>query len=286
MISLQPREQFTIVRQLGDHTDPTTYFVQAVVRNSIDDKLLKTLNLTAKGNDRFKGLYEVPADISGLGFYIDITTSVYTDNTYTTKASTYSDENETYLVFDRIMGLGTGGGGGPDVDYKKIQAMFDKLAAALPTFKETDLQPILNVLAQVRTDISNIVIPEHEKMNYDPILQQIDHIENTIVAAIAQKEVTEKTDLQPIMDAIEQKEPDLSAVTTAVGKVQKSVDTLSKSIADENDNRENLASTKLQHLSESVLPMLSTPTAPVKTPKQPIRKSAQDRAMRLLNPIP
>ena len=77
MIQLRPTETFTIVRVLGDTVDTATYFVQAIIRNSNTGKIIDTINLTDKGNRRFTGNWEVAADVSGEGFYIDITTTVY-----------------------------------------------------------------------------------------------------------------------------------------------------------------------------------------------------------------
>ncbi len=52
-MQLNPHEQFTIVRQIEDHTDSSTYYVRAVVRNAKPDALLATVNLTDQGSRRF-----------------------------------------------------------------------------------------------------------------------------------------------------------------------------------------------------------------------------------------
>lgn len=247
MISLQPQEQFTIVRQLADHTDPTSYYVQAVIRNSISGETLQTLALNDIGNGRFTKLYEVPADVSGLGFYIDITTSVYTDVDHTTKAPNYGDTNDQYLVFDRTP-KGSGGGGA-DVDYKKIQKMFDKAVEAIPKLKELDLTPLVGMLAEVKKEISSIEMPEIEKINHGPVLDAIEGIEKKITKAISDKKVTPETNLNPLIEKLEylmKKEPNLEKVTKFLSEIQKVLTDYVKKY----EIRES-AKTKLKAIQES-----------------------------------
>lgn len=124
-MQLKPYEYFTISRGLEDHTDSTTYYVRAVIRNARTDALIVTLNLIDSGDGhRFTKEWQVPGDPSGLGFYVSIQTSVYTDSGYTTKASNYGDKLDTYLVAERYI---------PQVsetftkiDYKKITEMVVK----------------------------------------------------------------------------------------------------------------------------------------------------------------
>src|SRR5574337_612585 len=100
-MQLEPREYFTIARGLEDYTDSTTYYVRAVIRNARTDALIDTVNLTDNGNRRFTKAWQVPADPSGLGFYIIVTTTVYTDSGYTTKAENYLERFEEHLVQNR-----------------------------------------------------------------------------------------------------------------------------------------------------------------------------------------
>src|SRR3954470_5696834 len=105
---LQPQGNFTIVRQIANHLDSDTNYVQAVIRNAYTDAIIDTLDLTDKGGQRFKKDWQVPADPSGQGFYISVVTSVYTTSGYTTKNSNYGDEENTYLVQDRVLARGGG----------------------------------------------------------------------------------------------------------------------------------------------------------------------------------
>lgn len=288
MISLQPREQFTIVRQLGDHTDPTTYYVRAFVRNSIDDTILKTINLTDKGGNRFKAIYEIPADISGFGFYIDITTSVYTDDTYAVKSTTYLDENETYLVFDRIVRPGGNGGGGADVDYKKIQKMITKaendIIEAFPEMKETNLEPMMLALNEMSTAISKIKPEKADKVNLTPVIMAITTAQKAVIEAIANKEVTDPTDLSPVMDAIESKEVDLSSVVEPVQNLKTAIEKFIKEMNTMQASTDENAKGKLERLTSAVLPILSGNDGKVEKKKE-VDTPEDNRAQRLLTTL-
>lgn len=123
MLQLNPQEQFVVVRQIGNHNDTETYFVRAVIRNAKTDALIDTLDLEDRGDYRFAKTWLVPKDSSGNGFWISIVTSVYTTDSYDTKAENYSDEETTYLVQERYIfnpnyPIPTGGS---DINYKKIR---------------------------------------------------------------------------------------------------------------------------------------------------------------------
>lgn len=284
MLSLQPREQFTIVRQLGDHTDPTVYYVQATVRDSIDDSVLEVLNLVNTGSNRFKAIYEVPSDVSGLGFYIDINTSVYDDSGYTSKASTYSDENESYLVFDRITRPG-GSGGGMDVDYKKIQKMLDALRKSMKDPKEFDTKPIMAAIMGVEEKVEAIIpaFPKPSELNLDPVIKQILTTEKTIITAIDEKEVTPETNLSPVLEAIEEKTTDFSGLEEKVAGLQNTIEGHIAQVGEKEASEEETSSEKLSQIHESIMPILSK-TKPVKEKKPIVDKGEvlKTRAQSLL----
>lgn len=284
-ISLQPQTDFTIVRQLGDHTDSSTYYVQAVIRKSVDDSILKTVNLTDKGNGRFKTDYRVPADVSGQGFYLDITTSVYSDSGYTTKADTYSDENETYLVYDRTKGSGGGGGGGgADVDYKKIQKMIDGLVEKFP---KTKLKGVSTLLEDIKAGIVRLgdkmdmeEPEEKEEIDFAPVLSAIETSKKEVVKAIEDKDVTPETILDDVIEAINNKETDLSGI-------DQKLDTLSQAleahVEDFNDKYEEgaIAKEKLSQMAG-----IFGGQTPIELPKKkemvPEVNPLQERVKRLL----
>lgn len=106
--------------------DVTLYFVRAVLRDTQSSTILQTLNLknVSSTPNRYTGVFSPVSDPSGLGRMIDITISVYTDSGYTTLSNNYQILQLNYTVLQPwIQGLGTGGG--LNIDYEKLQKMFD-----------------------------------------------------------------------------------------------------------------------------------------------------------------
>lgn len=184
MIQLHPKETFTIVRQIEDHTDSGTYYVQAVVRNAKTDVLLDTINLDDKGDRRFSKSYIVPADPSGEGVWISILTSVYTDSGYTTKSQGYADKMESYLVqarpvFNPNYPIPTG----PDIDYKRIKAIVEEeITKARP--KEVDLSDVINSVKQVQGQVTVVknIINSQKPTDISPISNSLDGVSSLIKA--------------------------------------------------------------------------------------------------------
>jgi len=209
-VILQPQSSFPIVRQISNHLDATAYYVRAVVRNA-DGDTIDTVNLDSKGSQRYQSRYRVPVDSSGQGAYISIITSVYTDAGYTTKSENYGDEENTYLVFDRVLG-GRGGSGGGNLDIGTIRrVMAEELEKAKPEEKpeepeEVEVEkpdtttPKLDQLAEAITGLQTAIskIPT-EKFDATDIKQAME----TIYSSILDKEVTPVTDLAPAMEAID-----------------------------------------------------------------------------------
>lgn len=237
-ITLNPREIFTIVRQLQDHTDSATYYVRAVIRNSRTDAVIKTIDLFDKGSRRFTAPWDVIADVGGLGTFIDITTSVYTDSAYTTQSGSYGDENETYLVYDRSK-QGSGGGSGgwsPEVDYKKIKTMLDTAIKSIkfPKFPEMPEMPEIPEFPEIEIDLSGIsgqleeiktmidAIPEAPKLDLEPVLDAIIESEDRLIDAVSALPEPPATDLTPVLEAIRGLDPSdtVEALKTVVSKME------------------------------------------------------------------
>lgn len=176
MIQIQPQEQFPIVRKLGIPNDSNTYYVRAVLRNSITGVIIQVnglnyVNLTDTGSQRFAKTISAPTDPSGNGLYVDITTSVYTDSGYTTLAfDTYSDELSSYLIQQRWnMALGMGGGGGEGISYKKIREIVKEEVSKI---EEVDLSGVKGAIVAVAEQITKL--PKPEKLDLSPVLKKID----------------------------------------------------------------------------------------------------------------
>lgn len=184
MNQISPQEPLPLVYLLSDPTDTATYYVRAVLRDSGTNTVIATINLTNQGNRRFSAVTQAPNDASGLGRYIDITVSVYTNSNYTTKSDNYQEEMTKYLVQTRwSLAFGGGGGGGSDIDYKKIREInLDILKSLLeqippstpqPVNVEVKLTPILEKLKKLADDLTDLKNKDITIPNYDNALSLI-----------------------------------------------------------------------------------------------------------------
>lgn len=215
MLTLQPQNYFTLVRQISNHLDAATYYVQAVIRNAYTDATIATLQLTDKGGQRFKYDWMVPADPSGQGFYISVVTSVYTDSGYTTKSPNYGDDENTYLIQDRILVGRVGGMGGPDtfeirnMIAAEMATFFEKYKALEASTKddmtETEQAEPMR-WEEVLTALSAIqgIVSEDKSVDFSGVMSKMDEIS----VAVRDKEVTPETNLSPILDLIDRYEID------------------------------------------------------------------------------
>lgn len=157
MIQLRPGESFPITYRISDPSDTGTYYVQAKIYNSRTNSLLATVNLADQGNGRFQNNYQVPGDSSGQGFYIDINVNVYDDSGYTSKSANYQQENRQYLVQERVNPFRFGGGGGADIDYKRIAKIISEVVA---TIKFPDMsakmQEVYDCVKELETQCDSI----------------------------------------------------------------------------------------------------------------------------------
>lgn len=209
---LRSQRNFTIVRQLADHTDTSTYYVRCVIRDSFTDEILATLDLDSKGNQRFSKTWLVAPDISGQGRDISIVTSVYTDSAYTTKSSNYGDEENTHIIENANF---TGGGvsmGGGKLDsatirrifveeFKKIKEKDTKEPEDKTEAPEPEDTQVIDKLNEVLTAVQSIKMPEvpqPEKVDLQPIINGL----STIYNAVLDKEVTPPTDLSEVKSAV------------------------------------------------------------------------------------
>jgi hypothetical protein len=230
-MQLNPRENFTIARGLEDHRDSTVYYVRAVVRNAQTDALLATVDLTNQGdNHRYSHIYQLPADPLGQGFYILVTTSVYTDAGYTTKSNIYLDRYDTYLVMQRVNPNLAGIGGGVDIDYKRIDRIVDKVVEEklsklklpafpdrfeLPAFPEVDLSEIRTELKSVQDAIRGIKMPEIKPVDLSGMIEKIEKIR-----VMAANPVIEDRQLKPFVECLEKMEEMLTAQQEALEQTQ------------------------------------------------------------------
>lgn len=205
-VQLFPQQTFTVVRQLAHNpSESGTHYVQAVVRNAFTDEIVETLQLTHQGGYRYSKSFRVPADTSGLGFYISIVTSVYSDSGYTTKSEIWGDEENTYLVLDHTKTQGGGYRGYTGPDMSDIRRIFREEIAKLP---ETPA-PVVNIpepekmrwdeVIGALAEIRQAIVPQ-EPTDLTPVLQAISRAEQAIIS----KEVTPEADLSPVLGKLDE----------------------------------------------------------------------------------
>lgn len=196
-MQLAPNEKYPIVRQLTDPTDVNTYYVQAKVYKS-DKTLLQTINLTDEGSQMFYNLWEVPADTSGLGTYIYITTTVFTDSGYTTKSSNYGIESTTLLIQNRIttaaLGGGTGGMGYANINYPSLmRGIKDELKALIQEVVDESLTEKLNSIDGMVKDKTNYKLIKRMLKNEIASFPLPKHIDkNDVADVLKNNKVSEK----------------------------------------------------------------------------------------------
>lgn len=219
-MTLNPSEEFIVARQLSDPSDNTTYYVRAFIRNAKTDELIKTLDLEGKGGQRFTKVWQVPQDPTGLGFYITVTTVVYTDSGCTTVSPLYAMEQYELLVQDRLNPY-LKGGGGADVDYRRIQKMIDEAVAkiVIPEAKDPETFDYETLARGFESVISKVEGKEIPVADLSPVVSRLEALQGQI-KAIRMPE----TDLSPVIERID------TAISVTEGLVEEMGNTTESSI--------------------------------------------------------
>lgn len=127
---VNPNENIQLVYLFADTTDGNTYYVKAVMRDSITGAILATVLLTQSPTNtrRFTGSIQAPGHNGSSAYYVDITITPYTDAGYITVAVAYPETLDLYQVAYRwSQALGSGGSGGANgVDWSKFNASIAK----------------------------------------------------------------------------------------------------------------------------------------------------------------
>lgn len=153
-MQIQPSSQFTIFRQIGDHTDSNrnNYYIVATIRNTATAQLYETLLLESKGNGEYSKKWNVIPNSSPDGTWITIKTSVYTDAGLTTLSNKYSEMADTYLVKEYTQHYA----GGIDIDYDKIKELVEKNGSKSIKIPEVDFGPINEAINTIKNDIKDV----------------------------------------------------------------------------------------------------------------------------------
>lgn len=243
MIQINPREYFPIVRELEDPFDAGTYYIRAVVRNSKTNATIETVNLTDQGSNRFQYSWQAPADTSGQGLWIDVTTTVYTNSGYTTKSDVYLKETEAYLIAQRVnpfLNMGGGGSSGENIDYARIKKIFLEAVAKIePAELFVNLEAVLSSLSDIRLKIENI--KPFEKADFQPIKDVINSASTKLLSHISS--------LETKVSAIKIVPTNFTTVLTAIAEISKLISAIDLSIIGTDIKKE--ISENLKELKES-----------------------------------
>jgi uncharacterized protein YjbJ (UPF0337 family) len=225
MLQINPETKLPIIRQLNNPSDNTGYYVRAVVRNSLTDVVLKTINLADAGGGRFEGTYLVPpAD----GTYFDITTMVYSDAGYTTQDTMYADETNQYLGAIRwgLQYWNAGNGGGADIDYKKIRKIVEEEVGKITTLSQEEVSGIVSkatneiqkAIESTHKAVSDIVIPEvvipeQKEVDLSPVQNKLQEVTMLIGELKAETESKSDNILATIGGVAEQQDARITEVS-------------------------------------------------------------------------
>ncbi len=153
---IAPSKQFKIGRKLNNPSDTGTYYCRAVVKNSITEITLMTVDLDDDGNHYFSKIINAPSDLSGSGLQITVFITAYDDSGYTTESLVWGTEATDYIVKDLtvVRGLANGLSGttGTKLDYEELEKLMRKILAEMQI-----PAPIVNV---EKTEIDLSVIEE------------------------------------------------------------------------------------------------------------------------------
>jgi hypothetical protein len=206
---------------LDDYTDSNTYYCQAIIRDAKDFSIIDTVNLDDKGNRFFHKLWQSVPDVSGEGRWITITTTIYEDAGYTIKSSNYGEKMETYLIAERYNSV-FGGGGGADIDYKKVRKIVKEEIARIPQpekSKEIDLSPLLGEILSFKEMLADVEVSPQVNINLSSVFDRIDKLETKVKKCIETNKI-EPTDLSPLLNETEKIESELSSL---LGKIEATI---------------------------------------------------------------
>ena len=216
MMTLNPSEDFPIVRVLQDHTDTGTNYVQCIIRDATTDAIVDTVNLDDLGDRRFKKVWKVIWDNSfARGRYLLFTTTVYSDSGYTVKNPIYSEVGDTYLVQERFNNHAQFGGGGESIDYATLYKEVRKIikeemkGIEIPKIEMPDMKPhtkeIMAKMQEIEKKVDTIEMPEMEKpekIDLTPLDNKMDAVMKETIKEIKALPKFKETDLTPVIQTI------------------------------------------------------------------------------------
>lgn len=158
---LEPNTPSSLDFSINNPSDTATYYIQAVVRAVVANKVIGTYNLSLITGQYYRAPWTTPVDNSGVGYEIVIIFSVYTDAAYTQLSAIYGATMQKYVV-RHLASQNLGGftrGGQEGVDYKKLEKLIRSIISELPPPKELeayDDMPVMQSLHELRALVEDM----------------------------------------------------------------------------------------------------------------------------------
>lgn len=254
-MQIRPNAPLPIVYVISDPSDSGTYYVRSVIRNSSTGAIIRVNNLnfvnlvvSSTNTRRFSKTITSPQDSSGVGFFIDVTTTVYTDSSYTTVATNYQEDNVKYLVLEPwTTGLGLGGGGWKaedkvieKIDYEKVRLILkEQLLDYMPkpeTPQVINLEPIISHLLKISDLVASI---PSQVLSKAEIEAHTSSIQNSLSDGIKGLKIPNPEDVDKILSLISNLQfpttVSLSEYNQGIKDLKQSIYDIKKSISKSGD---------------------------------------------------
>lgn len=285
MNQLTPNSQFAYVIQLGDPADSGRNYVQSVVRLSATSSVVSTMDMTNVSGQRFVGAFLVPPDVSGLGYYLDITSTVYSDAGYSSLNENYPIQTSSFLVLQPFTQSSVGGSPGGYSDDAELRKRLERIEASIlgvkiPEYKEADLSPLADMIEGMRAP---------DPVDLSPILEAIGRIKMPEPAE--QSEV----DLYPVVEGIQnlaRSHEDLGSMISK--KVSESASSMRSEMRKSHDELIGKVSDLLEkngddrsreRMREMMTRMIDDPSISARRKEEPKRREMDPRINDLIKPI-
>lgn len=276
MIQLTPQEKYPITRQLEDPTDVNVYYVQAVITQSGNDKVIATVKMPHISGQRYRANWEV---LVPENTFIDIVVTVYTDSNYSVLSQIYGVQADTYIVQTRWGIQFIQYPAQPTVvDYEKIDKLINKALEGIGIeIPDVDYEGMHEKLFKRISDaIGSIQMPEYKPQDLGPLISRLDKLHNSIKNLPLPKEV-DLSDLTDSISGLHALHKDIEGAVTAHAA------TLKKSIAEHGEKLLGAA----EEIQKNMPSQFFVPAPPRKT-KTETKESASKNAFesRIKNLVP
>jgi hypothetical protein len=211
-----PGENFRVFYFLRNHTDATTYYIQAKIYALDTDELLLSVPLTQSPvNPRlFSATVNAPGDQAGYGRDIVSIATVYTDSGYSSKSADYEEQEQYFLVKPQPF-FGGGGGISPQDAREIFAEELEKALQKLPkpeklTVPDAPDMSFVDALFKRLDSIAKALPKEGEPVDLKPIADQIASLSKLVEA----RPQFERTDLSSLAEAVQNLQTALGTLST------------------------------------------------------------------------